>query len=94
MKGNEDKFSTPSKDCITDDTKESGHAKQPTKRERDKPDVSHLPYVLRTWKAEIRTASGKIRHFAHKADELIEFEAIIKNNLKEGERVVGIIGGG
>lgn len=93
MKDKEDKFTTPSKDCIIDDTKDSVTVK-PAKRERDRPDISHLPYVLRTWKAEIKTASGKIRHFAHKADELIEFEAIIKSNLKEGERVVGIIGGG
>ena len=84
-------FSTPSKDCITEEKQET---LKPVKKNNDKPDISHLPYVRRVWKADIKMENGKLREYSHKADELNEFLAIIKENFKPGYHIMSIIGGG
>jgi hypothetical protein len=88
-----EQFSTPSKDCITEDEQKKT-VKPPSKKASDKPDISHLVYIRRSWKAEIKTSKGTLTEFSHKADELNEFLAIIKEKFTPGYHIMSIIGGG
>jgi hypothetical protein len=95
----EGQFSTPSKDCIQDGAEEvaveAKEQKPKTKTaERQTPDISHLVYVKRVWKAELLLSNGMTREFACKADELNDFLNIISEKFKKGYKIVSIIGGG
>lgn len=91
----ESQFSTPSKDCIQEDVTSTPDKKTKTKpQERQTPDISHLVYVKRTWKAELILSNGMTRDFAHKADDLNEFLNIISTKFAKGYKIQSIIGGG
>ena len=87
-------FSTPSKDCISEEKEVVATPEPNKKKHKDKPDISHLIYVRRTWKADLKLSSGRLREYSHKADDINEFLAIIKENFKEGYQILSIIGGG
>lgn len=90
----ETQFSTPSKDCVQDTESEKEVKPKVKATERQTPDISHLIYVKRSWKAELLLSNGMTREFTHKADELNDFLNIISEKFKKGYKIISIIGGG